>query len=243
MLSVVENVLLGNGNGFDKHRASLDGQMHAIVEDESSSGGSGQSNSDSSSSQKGKCFDKDRVLEGIERLALEFYQGEHLSKYESFCKTNVAESCGTKKGSKKPTRWLEVFNLFGNKHKLNNNKEKPQGGGETVTAALLGLENPAAAPTSLLGIHAAALLISLGIHDMTRLNYSKKKVAERAASANFGRDAFVLERNKSVKCSSNDIDNSTLPFYLMPLRTSRSRKSTENKLTKPLHATGNVFTE
>ncbi|MCD9637887.1 hypothetical protein HAX54_021428 [Datura stramonium] len=304
MLSVVENVLLGNGNGFDKHRASLDGQMHAIVEDESSSGGSGQSNSDSSSSQRGSSFDRSSSVQssGKRTLDLEVNEGkymsnsspahvklviterelkdwhlnsikdEHLSKYESFCKNgNVAESCGTKKGSKKPTRWLEVFNLFGNKHKLNNNKgETPKGGGETVSSVTdtnvkqgdKGYDNVKEAAqwrltrsSSIVGARKSCSSSYIPARnscsstfdqprnscDMTELNYSKKKVAERAASANFGRDAFVLERNKSVKCSSNDIDNSTLPFYLMPLRTSRSRKSTENKLTKPLHATGNVL--
>ncbi|XP_049411390.1 protein OCTOPUS-like [Solanum stenotomum] len=301
MLSVVENVLLGNGNGFDRHRASLDGQMQAIVEDESSSGGSGQSNSDSSSSQRGSSFDRSSSVQsfGKRTLDLEVNEGKYMSnsssahvklviterelkdwrlnsikddnlnKYESFPKNGiVAESCDPKKGSKKPARWREVFNLFGNKQKLNNNKgETRKGEGETISSVTdsngkqgdKGYDNVKEAAqwrlsrsSSIVGARKSCSSSYIPARnscssafdqprnscDMTELNYSKKKVAERAASANFGRDAFVLERNRSVKCSSNDIDNGTLPFYLMPLRTSRSRRFTENKLTKPLHATG-----
>lgn len=279
MLSVVENVLLGNGNGFDKHRASLDGQMEAIVEDESSSGGSGQSNSDSSSSQRGSSFDRSSSVQSFGKRTsdlevnepahvklviterelkdwrLNSIKDEHLSKYETFSKNGtVTDSCGAKKGLKKPARWREVFNLFGNKHKLNNNKgETRKGEGETVCSVAdtnakqgdKGYDNVKEAAqwrltrsSSIVGARKSCSSSYIPARnscsstfdqprnscDMTELNYSKMNVAERAASATFGRDAFVLERNKSVKCSSNDIDNGTLPFYLMPLRTSRSRK-------------------
>ncbi|PHT80253.1 hypothetical protein T459_18305 [Capsicum annuum] len=297
MLSVVDNGFLGNGNGFDKHRASLDGQMQAIVEDESSSGGSGQSNSDSSSSQRGSSFDRSSSVQSFGKRTsdlevsnsspahvklvfterelkdwhLNSIKDEHLNKYESFSKNGtVADSCGAKKGSKKPARWREVFNLFGNKHKLNSNKvETRKGEGETVSSVTdtnvkqgdKGYDNVKEAAqwrltrsSSIVGARKSCSSSYIPARnscsstfdqprnscDMSELNY-KKKVAECAASANFRRDAFVLERNKSVKCSSNDIDNGTLPFYLMPLRTSRSRKSTENKFTKPLHATSNVL--
>lgn len=304
MLSVVENVLLRNGNGFDKHRASLDGQMQAIVEDESSSGGSGHSNSDSSSSQRGSSFDRSSSVQSFAKRTLDLEVNEskympnsspthvklvitekelkdwrlnsvkddNLNKHESFSKKGiVAESCGPKKGSKKLARWREVFNLFGNKQKPNNSKgETRKGVGETVSAATdsngtqgdKGYDSVKEAAqwrltrsSSIVGARKSCSSSYIPARnscsgafdqprnscDTTELNYGKKKVAERVTSANFGRDAFVLERNKSVKCSSNDIDNGTLPFYLMPLRTSRSRKSTENKLTKPLHATGNVL--
>ncbi|CAN4101022.1 unnamed protein product [Withania somnifera] len=296
MLSAVENVLLGNGNGFDKHRASIDAQMEAIVEDECSSGGSGQSNSDSSSSQRGSSFDRLSSVQSYGKRTsdlevnepahvklviterelkdwhLNSIKDDHLNKYESFSKNGiVADSCGAKKGSKKPARWREVFNLFGNKHKLNNSKgETRKGERETVSSVIdtnekqgdKGYDNVKEAAewrltpsSSIVGARKSCSSSYIPARnscsstfnqprnscDMTELNYSKKKVAERAASANFGRDAFLLEGNKIVKCPSNDIDNGTLPFYLMPLRTSRSRKSSENKLTKPLHVTGNVL--
>ncbi|XP_016438837.2 protein OCTOPUS-like [Nicotiana tabacum] len=306
MLSVVENVLLGGtGNGFDKHRSSLDGQMQAIVEDESSSsGGSGQSNSDSSSSQRGgSSFDRSSSVRsfGKKTMDLEVNEGkcmansspahvklvfterelkdwhlnsinnEHLAKFESFSKNGiVAESCGTNKGFKKSTRWREVFNLFGNKHKVNNKRETRKGEGETFSSVTdinekqvdKGYDDVKEAAqwrltrsSSIIGARKSCSSSYVPARnscsstfdqprsslDLTELNRSKKKVAESAASTNFGRGAFVLERNKSVKCSSNDIDNGTLPFYLMPLRSSRRCKSSENKLTKPLYATGNVL--
>lgn len=60
MFSVVENGILGNVNRFENRRLSVDGQMHSIIEDESSSGasGSGHSNSDSSSSMRRSSFDR-----------------------------------------------------------------------------------------------------------------------------------------------------------------------------------------
>lgn len=58
MLSAVENEMLAGGNKFDGHRISVDGQMNSILEDETSSGGSGQSNSDSSCSQRRSSFDR-----------------------------------------------------------------------------------------------------------------------------------------------------------------------------------------
>ncbi|KAJ8559494.1 hypothetical protein K7X08_003552 [Anisodus acutangulus] len=300
MLSGVENVILGNGNvGFDKHRASVDGQMQAIVEDESiSSGGSGQFNSDSSSSQRGSSFDRSSSVRSFGKRTSDLevnsspayvklviterelkdwrlknsIKDEPLSKYETFSKNgNVAESCGTKKGIKKPARWREVFNLFGNKQKLNNNDkgETRKGEGETLSSVTdttekqgeKGYDNVKEAAqwrltrsSSIIGArkscsspyiparNSCSSTFDQPRNSCDELNYSKKKVAERAAaSANFGRDAFILERNKSVKCSSNIIDNGKLPFYLMPLRTSRSRKSTENRLTKPVYATGNAL--
>lgn len=60
MFSVVENGILGNASRFENHRLSVDGPMHSIIEDESSSGasGSGHSNSDSSSSMRRSSFDR-----------------------------------------------------------------------------------------------------------------------------------------------------------------------------------------
>ncbi|GAA0160259.1 hypothetical protein LIER_16852 [Lithospermum erythrorhizon] len=58
MLYVVENGLVGRGSKLDGHRLSVDGQMQAIMEDESSSGGSGLCNSDSLSSQRWSSFDR-----------------------------------------------------------------------------------------------------------------------------------------------------------------------------------------
>ncbi|KAL6502076.1 hypothetical protein OROGR_027209 [Orobanche gracilis] len=60
MFSVVENGILGNATRFENHRLSVDGPMHSIIEDESSSGasGSGHSNSDSSSSMRRSSFDR-----------------------------------------------------------------------------------------------------------------------------------------------------------------------------------------
>ncbi|CAA0820608.1 Unknown protein [Striga hermonthica] len=60
MLSVVEHGILGGTNKFESHRLSVDGPMHSIVEDESTSGasGSGHSNSDSSFTMRRSSFDQ-----------------------------------------------------------------------------------------------------------------------------------------------------------------------------------------
>ncbi|KAL6523925.1 hypothetical protein OROMI_031020 [Orobanche minor] len=60
MFSVVENGILGNATRSENYRMSVDGPMHSIIEDESSSGASGfgHSNSDSSSSMRRSSFDR-----------------------------------------------------------------------------------------------------------------------------------------------------------------------------------------
>ncbi|KAI5675049.1 hypothetical protein M9H77_05999 [Catharanthus roseus] len=91
MLSVVENAMLagGNGNKFDNHRLSVDGQMHSIMEDETSSGGSGQSNSDSSSSQRRSSFDRSSSVRSFSKKIVGL-EGDEL-KYISNAKLSPAK--------------------------------------------------------------------------------------------------------------------------------------------------------
>ncbi|CAA2979340.1 Hypothetical predicted protein [Olea europaea subsp. europaea] len=64
MFSVVENGILGNANRFENQRLSVDGPMHSIMEDETSSGGSGNSNSDSSSMMRSS-FDRSSSVRSL----------------------------------------------------------------------------------------------------------------------------------------------------------------------------------
>ncbi|CDP09148.1 unnamed protein product [Coffea canephora] len=155
MLSVVDNAILSGGNRIDHHRVSVDGQMHSIMEDETSSGGSAQSNSDSSSSQRRSSFDRSSsvrsfgkkmvVLDGdyakaspgrlvitereLKDWHLNSIKDDHNKKFESSSRENSpALEDRSNLVSKKPVRWRRVLNVLGFKQKSCENKfEKPMG--------------------------------------------------------------------------------------------------------------------
>ncbi|KAL0418985.1 UNVERIFIED_CONTAM: protein OCTOPUS-like [Sesamum radiatum] len=151
MFSVVENGILGNINRFENHRLSVDGPMHSIVEDESSSGasGSGNSNSDSSSSMRGSSFDRSSSVRSFGKKAISLddrgaspanvklvitekelkdwhlssSRDEGLEKFGSISRNAAAiEDVGSlNMQAKKSVRWRRVRNVFGFRHKNSEN--------------------------------------------------------------------------------------------------------------------------
>lgn len=140
MLSGVENVMLSGGNKFEGHRISVDGQMNSIMEDESSSGGSGQSNSDSSCSQRRSSFDRSSSVRsfGKKTVGLEASPPKlviterelkdwRLNSVKDDDDDQVEKPCvpkdaiigvESKGGSKKSVRWKrKMLNVFGFKQK------------------------------------------------------------------------------------------------------------------------------
>ncbi|KAL2508286.1 hypothetical protein Fot_31933 [Forsythia ovata] len=143
MFSVVENGILSNGNRFENQRLSVDGPMHSIMEDETSSGGSGNSNSDSSSMMRSS-FDRSSSVRSIgkktmgsedqgvspanlklvitERELKDWHMNsirdDGLEKVGSISKrTAAAENVGNLNVPKKSVRWRKVRNVFNFKHK------------------------------------------------------------------------------------------------------------------------------
>ncbi|CAA2980228.1 Hypothetical predicted protein [Olea europaea subsp. europaea] len=145
MFSVVENGVLGNGNRFENHRLSVDGPMHSIMEDETSSGGSGNYNSDSSSMMRSRSsFDRSSSVRSFgkktmcsedhgvspanlklvitERELKDWHMNSNrndaLAKVGSISKRTAAiENVGNWNVPKKSFRWLKVRNVFSFKPK------------------------------------------------------------------------------------------------------------------------------
>lgn len=145
MFSVVENGILGNGNRFENHRLSVDGPMHSIMEDGTSSGGSGNSNSDSSSMLRSRSsFDRSSSVRSFgkktmcsedqavspanlklvitERELKDWHMNstrdDALEKVGSISKrTATIENVGNWNVPKKSVRWRKVRNVFSFKPK------------------------------------------------------------------------------------------------------------------------------
>ncbi|KAL8516323.1 hypothetical protein ACS0TY_014838 [Phlomoides rotata] len=155
MFSVVENGILGNVSRYENHRLSVDGPMHSIIEDESSSGasGSGQSNSDSSSSMRQSSFDRSssvrsfgkKVISSEDQVAnvkLVITEKELKDWHLSSRRDDELEMLRIKSGNtattegvdslnvptKKSVRWRKVCNVFGFKHKNRENMCETIGG-------------------------------------------------------------------------------------------------------------------
>ncbi|CAI9759133.1 unnamed protein product [Fraxinus pennsylvanica] len=143
MFSVVENGILGNANRFENRRLSVDGPMHSIMEDETSSGGSGYSNSDSSSMMRSS-FDRSSSVRSFgkkimgsedqmvspanlklvitERELKDWHMNsikdDDLEKVGSISKRTAAiENVGNMNVPKKTVRWHKVRNAISFKHK------------------------------------------------------------------------------------------------------------------------------
>ncbi|KAK6122125.1 hypothetical protein DH2020_044135 [Rehmannia glutinosa] len=152
MLSVVENGILGSiNNKFENHRLSVDGPMHSIIEDESSSGasGSGHSNSDSSSSMRRSSFDRSSSVRSFGKKLvssedhgvsaanvklvitekelkdwhLSSSRDDGLEKFGSISKnTSSIENVGNLNvPAKKSVRWRRIGNVFGLRPKNSEN--------------------------------------------------------------------------------------------------------------------------
>nr|GMD64388.1 UPF0503 protein At3g09070, chloroplastic-like [Ipomoea batatas] len=256
-LSVSDSMMLGGGDTIsDCNSLSIDGQMQSIMEDESSSGGSGQSNSDSSYSQRESSFDRSSSVWSFDRkgLGLECDESKSASlklviterelrdwhlksvkdhcveKPESFAQEATAVEASKRFNvSKKPTRWKKVCNVFGFKQKHGVSKgENLAGDYDNPEKPRREIAKPLAEAKELKGgvrltRSNSSIVRGRSSIDKTDMIPSRKSVSEGVAFANTAR--FLPERNRNGRCTSGHLENGVLPFYLMPLRSSRSKNS------------------
>lgn len=260
-LSVSDSMMLGCDNISDSNSLSIDGPMHSIMEDESSSGGSGQSNSDSSYSQRESSFDRSSSVWSFDRkgLGLECDESKSASlklviterelrdwhlksvkdhcveKSESFAKEATAVEASKRMNvSKKSTRWKKVCNVFGFKQKHNGSKGENLAG-ESMKCSVYDnseklkreITKPFGEAKELKSVRLtrsnSSIVRGRSSIDKSEMIPSRKSVSEGVGYANTGR--FLPERNRNGRCISSNLDNGVLPFYLMPLRSSRSKNS------------------
>ncbi|XP_019162540.1 PREDICTED: UPF0503 protein At3g09070, chloroplastic-like [Ipomoea nil] len=254
-LSVSDSMMLGGGDTIsDCNSLSIDGQMQSIMEDESSSGGSGQSNSDSSYSQRESSFDRSSSVWSFDRkgLGLECDESKsaslklviterelrdwHLKSVKDHCvekpepfpqEPTPLEASKPFNVSKKSTRWKKVCNVFGFKQKRGENLA-----GESMNTKCSVHDNPEKPKREieakeLKGVRLmrsnSSIVRGRSSIDKTEMIPSRKSVSEGVAFANTAR--FLPERTRNGRCTSGHFDNGVLPFYLMPLRSSRSKNS------------------
>lgn len=274
MFSVVENGILGNGSRYENHRLSVDGPMHSIIEDESSSGasGSGHSNSDSSSSMRRSSFDRSSSVRSfgkkvigsedqgvsLANVKLVITEKELKDWHLSSRRDDELETLGTKSRNtattegvdslnmptKKSIRWKKVCNVFGFKHKNRENMCETLGGnanspfserqGKEGGCHLRNVDDQRLARSS-------SVVGPRNLGDDMGSNYRRKSVDNAGLFAFNGREEFKLERNRSAKYSTADLDDGVTPFYMTPLRSLRNSKSGKFKLQNPHSMAGNLL--
>lgn len=267
MFSVVENGILGNASRFENHRLSVDGPMHSIIEDESSSGasGSGHSNSDSSSSMRRSSFDRSSSVRSFGKKGissedhgaspanvklvitekelkdwhLSSNRDDGLEKLGSIPRnTATAEGVGNLNvPAKKSVRWRRVCNVLGFRNK---NRESV---GETFKGDAIGPFIDDAREKQ--GNEVGELLRDVGDWKLARSSsvvasrkscdapgsyYARRSVDNAGGFTLNEKEDFKLERNRSAKFSSVDLDNGVTPFYMTPLRSLRNSKLGKLKL-------------
>ncbi|KAI3461634.1 hypothetical protein Pfo_018297 [Paulownia fortunei] len=272
MFSVVENGILGNIN----NRLSVDGMMHSIIEDESSSGasGSGHSNSDSSSSMRRSSFDRSSSVQSFGKKVissedhgvspanvklvitekelkdwhLSSSRDDGLEKFASISRNTAAiEGVGNLNvPAKKSVKWRRVRNVFG--FRLKNSENVC----ETFGAMYPFIDDTSEKEGKEAGGHlrdvggsklarSSSVVSSRNSCDVIGSNYSRRSVDNAGGYAFKGREDFKLERNRSTKYSSADLDDGITPFYMTPLRSLKNSKSGKFKLQSSHSIAGNVL--
>lgn len=267
MLSGVENVMLAGGNKLDSHGVSVDGQMNSIMEDETSSGGSGQSNSefDSSSSQRRSSFDRSSSVRSFGKKIVGL-EGDDLKYISSNAKVSppklvitereledwrlnsvkvddddqVGKPCVPKEaieskggGSKKSVRWRrKMLNVFGFKQKARE-KEYGSSSCDAVDSVATDAsekqqrefsEEVKDAANGWRLMRNGSVVGPRRSVDVIGSNNIRRSLLNDGY-VNNGREQFLLDQNRSNRCTSSNFDDATLPFYLTPLRSSRRRNS------------------
>ncbi|KAK1428683.1 hypothetical protein QVD17_17522 [Tagetes erecta] len=240
MLSVVDNMMLAPVNRVTNTIVE-NLQMHSISEDGASSGCSGQSNSDSSnsnrrsssssmksSSRKTEGFGVDDVKSAsnarVSPASDAIFQGTklvitekelkdwHLNSIKNnktecvsntpnlINKTSVMNPSNEQKKTLLSNRWRKVCNLWGHKQKHDDkNGEKKI------------LEHIPENKAEIVNSSANLVRNPSCVNSRTR------------------RDEFVLDRNRSTRYSTSDIDSGLLRLYLTPFRNSRRNKSGKSR--------------
>ncbi|CAH9073230.1 unnamed protein product [Cuscuta europaea] len=165
-------------------------------------------------------------------------------KFESFptetpaavecCINNNNNNQCLKGSTKKASTWRKkVWNVFGFKKKLGDTKGvNLAAAGESNTR--LDLDN--SEKPNRLTRSSSVVRARKSTDDKIEVIPGRSSVSEgvgyyNANNHNHNNGRFLLsERNRNVKCSSGNLDNGLLPFYLMPLRTSRSKTTSRSML-------------
>ena len=270
MFSVVENGILGNAGRFENHRLSVDGLMHSIIEDESSSGasGSGHSNSDSSRlssfdrSSSVRSFGKkgirseDHGVSSPANVKLVITEKElkdwHLSsgRDDELEKLgSVSRSGGGGEGAgnmnvsaKKSVRWRKVCTVLGFR---NRNHENVAADPSTDAAR----EKQAEEASEVLRdvgdwklARSSSVAASRKSCDAPGSYYARRRSVDNAVGFTLSEKGdFKLERNRSTKFPSVDLDNGVTPFYMTPLRSMRNSKSGKFKFQNSHSIAGNLL--
>ncbi|KAJ0611265.1 putative protein OCTOPUS [Helianthus annuus] len=251
MLPVVDNMMLGpvnkGTNATTMENLNLNLQMHSISEDGASSGGSAQSNSDCcsssnrgsssssmmSSSTKAAGFGCDDVKSAsnarVSPASDVVFQGTKLvitekelkdwrlnsiknnnSNVESVSNapnstsktstTNITNPSNELKKKVMSSRWKKVCNIWSHKLKLDD-KNGDKKSSEHMTESRVEIGNSSA-----------------------KLVRNPSTVNSRTR-----RDEFVLDRNRSTRYSTSDIDSGLLRLYLTPFRNSRRSKFVKSR--------------
>ncbi|KAG6411934.1 hypothetical protein SASPL_124588 [Salvia splendens] len=276
MFSVVENGILGKAGRFENHRLSVDGPMHSIIEDESSSGasGSGHSNSDSSRlssfdrSSSVRSFGKKGIRledhgvsspanvklviteEELKDWHLSSGRDDELEKLGSVSRSGGGEGAGNiNLSAKKSVRWRKVCTVLGFR---NRNRENV---GETLRGDAADPSTDAAREKQ--AEEASELLRDVGDWKLTRSSsvaasrkscdapgsyYARRRSVDNAVGFTLSEKGdFKLERNRSMKFPSVDLDNGVTPFYMTPLWSMRNSKSGKFKFQNSHSIAGNLL--
>lgn len=282
MFSVVENGILGNATRFENHRLSVDGPMHSIIEDESSSGasGSGHSNSDSSSSMRRSSFDRSSSVRsfGKKGISLEDHgvsspanvklvitekelknwhlssgRDDELEKIASIPRNAAAAAAAegvgnTNVSAKKSVRWRKVCNVLGFKHKNRENVSETLRGDAVDPSTDAAREKQTKEASELLRdigdwklARSSSVVASRKSCDVPGSYYSRRSVDNAGGFTLSEKGDFKLERNRSTKFQSVDLDNGVTPFYMTPLRSMRNSKSGKIRFQNSHSIAGNLL--
>ncbi|KAL1565804.1 protein OCTOPUS-like [Salvia divinorum] len=277
MFSVVENGILGNAGRFENHRLSVDGPMHSIVEDESSSGasGSGHSNSDSSRlssfdrSSSVKSFGKkgmrleDHGVSSPANVKLVITEKELKDWHLSSSRDDELEKLGSISRSgggggegagnmnvsaKKSVRWRKVCTVLGFRNRNHENVGETLRGDAADPSTDAAREKQAKEASELLRdvgdwklARSSSVVASRKPCDAPGSYYARRSVDNAVGFTLSEKGDFKLERNRSTKFPSVDLDNGVTPFYMTPLRSTRNSKSGKFKLQNSQRIAGNLL--
>lgn len=256
MFSVVENGILGNMNRFENQRLSVDGPMHSIVEDESSSGasgsGSGQSNSDSSLSMRQSSFDRSSSVRSFGKKVMSsedhgvspanvklVITEEELKDWQlTYSKDDTLEKFGSL-----PKNAAGAMEIAGN---LSVPAKKPvkwrrvrnlfglkvRTGDNVIDPFLDGKKGKEEACGQVGDVNNWKLIRSNSVGSRNLCETAQPYHHRRSVDSvdGFGIGNFKMERNKSVRHSPGNLDP---PFYMTPLRSLRNSKHGKLKLESP----------
>ncbi|CAH9109309.1 unnamed protein product [Cuscuta epithymum] len=164
---------------------------------------------------------------------LESFPTETPAAVESCNNNNNNNQC-LKSTTKKASTWRKkVWNVFGFKKKLGDtNGVNLSAAGESITR--FSLDN--SVKPNRLTRSCSVVRARNSTDDKIEVIPGRSSVSEgvgyyNANNHNNNNGRFLLsERNRNAKCSSGNLDNGLLPFYLMPLRTSRSKNTSRSML-------------